>query len=89
MEVIASKLVSEAKAKDAKLIGKAKSLLKRVDKIRALGLVGEATAAMAGFPAFGFISKGANAISRIVQGHSNDDDISGLPIARADHRTRA
>ena len=78
MEAIASKLVSEAKDKDVTLVGKAKALLKRVDKIRALGLMGEAAAAMAGFPAFGFISKGANAISRIVQGQSDDDDISDV-----------
>lgn len=88
MEAIASKLVSEAKAKDASLVGRAKSLLKRVDKIRALGLIGEAAAAMAGFPAFGFISKGANAISRIVQGQSDDDDISGVKEAGEQAKSR-
>jgi len=81
LEAIASELVDEAKKKDDNLWWKTKSLFKRVDKLRFLGLVGEAGAAMAGFPTFGFISKAANAASRIAQGDRSADNLEDLKEA--------
>jgi predicted KAP-like P-loop ATPase len=84
MEAIASRLVDEAKHKDKTIVDKAKGLLKRVDKMRLLGLMGEAGAAMAGFPAFGFISKATNAASRIAQGETDPSEIKDLKEAGAE-----
>ncbi len=81
MEAIARRLVEEAKHKDRTLFEKTTGLLKRVDKMRLLGLMGEATAAFAGFPAFGFISKAAIAASRIAQGERDPDEVRDLKEA--------
>jgi predicted KAP-like P-loop ATPase len=84
MEAIAHRLVEEAKYKDRSLVEKATGLLKRVDKMRLLGLTGEATAAFAGFPAFGFISKAANTAGRIAQGGRDSKDLDDLKGAEAE-----
>lgn len=63
------------------LTSKAIGLLKRVNKLRALGLAAEIGAAAAGFPLFGAISRGLNAVSDIAAGQRSQDEIDKLKEA--------
>lgn len=57
LEVIATELTKAAEGNSA-LISKTKRLLSRVDGFRAMGLLAEGTALMAGLPTGGLLSRG-------------------------------
>lgn len=78
MSVIASSLVA---ASPPPLVEKAKSLLGRVNKLRALGLLVEGGAALAGFPTFGFASKAIVAAGDVLTGNATKDDVEALKEA--------
>jgi predicted KAP-like P-loop ATPase len=67
LEVIATNLTKAAKD-DAGLIQKTKNLLARVDGFRALGLLAEGAALMAGFPTGGMLARGVGALSNLTDG---------------------
>jgi predicted KAP-like P-loop ATPase len=75
MSVIASALIA---ASPPSVIEKAKSLLGRVNKLRALGLLVEGGAALAGFPMFGFASKAVEAAGDILAGNVTKEDVDAL-----------
>lgn len=67
LEVIATNLTKSAKD-DAGLIQKTKNLLARVDGFRALGLLTEGAALMAGLPTGGMLARGVGALSNLIEG---------------------
>lgn len=71
----------KASENDRSLAAKALELLKRVNKLRALGLAAEVAAAAAGFPTFGAISRGFGAVSSAVAGHRGKDELDELKDA--------
>lgn len=78
LEVIATALIKEAESTKAKpeLKEKAKSLLKRVDGFRLMGLGVEAAAIAVGFPTFGLLSKGISSVAEISDGLSGEDEFT-------------
>lgn len=74
MEVIATTLL-EAAEDDEGVLKKAKSLLGRVNKMRALGLAAEAVALAHGLPTMGLLSKGFAAVGDIFSGNGDADDV--------------
>lgn len=77
MEVIASTLI-EAAEDNSGVITKAKKLLVRVNKMRALGLLAEGGALAMGIPAFGWANKGIEAFSDLFSGSGDEDDVDTL-----------
>ncbi len=77
MEVIASTLV-EAAGDDQGVVDKAKKLLGRVNKMRALGLLVEGGALAAGVPTFGWASKGIEALGDFFSGDADADDVKAV-----------
>lgn len=75
MSVIVSSLVA---ASPQGLVQKAKSLVGRVNKLRALGLLVEGGAALAGFPTFGLANKAISAASDVLTGNVTKDDVDAL-----------
>jgi predicted KAP-like P-loop ATPase len=75
MSVIASSLVAAA---PEGLVQKARSLVGRVNKLRALGLLVEGGAALAGFPTFGFANKAIAAASDVLTGNVTKEDVDAL-----------
>lgn len=89
LDAVAKRLLAEAEAKDHTLVGKASSLFRRANKLRVLGLVGEGAAAAAGYPAFGFITKGVNALDRMLQGPTDETDVTDLKEAAETAKKKA
>lgn len=80
MEVIATALTKAAK-KDVTLYAKAKSMAKRVDKIRLLGLAAEAGAFLMGMPMFGWAAKAVTSAEKMVSGGADESDVEALKEA--------
>ena len=80
MEVISATLLKAA-GDNASLAGKAKKLLQRVDKIRLLGLAAEGGAALMGVPTFGALNKGIDALSELLNGSGDVDDVHDVQSA--------
>lgn len=77
MEVIASTLIEAAKS-DAGVLEKAKNLLSRVNKIRALGLLAEGGALAAGIPTFGWATRGIEALGEFLAGKGDASDVEAV-----------
>lgn len=75
LESVGTRLM-EASKKDQGTLKKAVSLLKRVNKLRMLGLIAEGGALMAGTPTFGVLGKGIESASSIVSGQGDADDFT-------------
>jgi predicted KAP-like P-loop ATPase len=80
MEIIASTLIEAAEGKPA-VIPKAKKLMGRVNKMRALGLLVEGGAMAMGIPAFGFGMKGVQALGDLFSGEADEETLSTLKEA--------
>jgi predicted KAP-like P-loop ATPase len=80
LDTIANALYNASESNQS-LAAKALGLLKRVNKLRALGLAAEVGAAAAGFPMFGAISRSLGAVTNIIEGHSNKDELKTLKEA--------
>lgn len=87
MEVIASTLIQASK-KDEGLLDKAKSLLRRVNKIRTLGLLVEGGALAMGVPTFGVAMRGIEAVGDVVRGEADKDDVDAIKAAGKDAKER-
>lgn len=74
MEIIASTLIEAAEGKPA-VIPKAKKLMGRVNKMRALGLLVEGGAMAMGIPAFGFGMKGVQALGELFSGEADEETL--------------
>lgn len=83
MEVIATTLMQAAAADEA-LTYKIQKFYKRIDGFRALGLLADAGATLAGFPTFGLLSKGANSIGQFFNGEGSHEDLETIKAAGAD-----
>lgn len=68
----------KAAASEETLIVKAKSLLKRIDKLRALGLLAEGGALLMGVPTFGFFNRAIQSVGDIAQGNGDASDLEAL-----------
>jgi len=88
METIAGCLVTAADNKPKSVGEKARSLFRRVDKLRALGAVADGALMLAGVPTLGAVSKGLGAISRIVQGEAEAEDAAEIKDAMKAGRKR-
>lgn len=77
LEVIATSLQKRVKDNQG-LADKVKSLLGRVDRIRALGLFVEGAALANGVPTGGMLSRGINAISGLSNGVGDEDEYQEL-----------
>lgn len=86
MSVIASQLIE---AVPPTVVGKAKSLFKRVNKLRALGLLAEGGAALMGVPTFGLLSRGLVSLDDAFAGKADEDDAKTLKEAVGDAKERA
>lgn len=86
MSVIAAALV---KASPPSLAEKAKDLLVRVNKLRALGLLVEGGAALMGVPMFGLASRGLGALRDLVTGKADEKDIKALKEGAAEVQSNA
>lgn len=75
MSVIAKALHNEA---PEGLKAKAKSFLGRVNKLRALGLLAEGGAAMAGVPTFGLLKKGMEGLGELLTGTADEEDYEAM-----------
>ena len=85
MSVIAAALL---KASPPTLVEKAKGLLGRVNKLRALGLIVEGGAALMGGPTFGLASRGLEALGHVLAGSADDKDINAIKEAAADVKAK-
>ncbi len=83
MEVIASTLLGAAE-EDEGLKGKAKKLLKRVNRMRLLGLAAEGGAWAMGLPTFGLLNKGVQAVGDVFEGNQTEDDYQAIKDAGED-----
>ncbi|QCO00533.1 NTPase KAP (plasmid) [Azospirillum argentinense] len=77
MEVIATTLLEAAKGNND-LFEKAKSLLGRVNKMRALGLAAEVSALAMGVPTMGWLSKGFAAVGDFFSGDGDGEDFEAV-----------
>ena len=77
LETIGHKLY-ELAAESQSLKTKAISLLGRIDKLRALGLLAEGAALAAGLPAFGTISRGIEGVRDAAKGEGDAEDLEGI-----------
>lgn len=80
LETVANKLLDVSSGDKGKL-GKAKSLLKRVNKFRAMGLLAEGGALLMGTPAFGLLYKGMASAEDIASGEGDAQDLSSAKAA--------
>lgn len=78
MSVITSTLATAA---PEQLKEKARNLLGRVNKLRALGLAIEGGAALFGFPTFGALARGVEAGGKLLEGHAGDEEKKELTDA--------
>lgn len=83
LEAVSNSLLNVAKGNET-YSDKAKSLLKRVNKLRTLGLLAEGGALLMGMPAFGALNKGIEASGNIISNDADLDDISALQAATKD-----
>ncbi|MCM2356837.1 MAG: P-loop NTPase fold protein [Geobacteraceae bacterium] len=83
MEVVASTLLQAADA-DEGLVQKVKKFSKRIDMLRAFGMLADAGATLAGFPTFGLLSKGAQSIGQIINGDGCQEDFQTVKDAASD-----
>ena len=67
LEIIATTLIEAAKGNE-NLITKTKKLLARVDGFRAMGLLAEGAASLAGIPATGLIARSVGALGSVIDG---------------------
>jgi predicted KAP-like P-loop ATPase len=86
MSVIASSLLA---ASPPSVVEKAKSLLGRVNKLRALGLLVEGGAALAGFPTFGFATRAIEAAGDVITGNVTQADVEALKGASQEIKDRS
>lgn len=86
MSVIAAELV---KAAPPGLKVKAKGLFRRINKLRALGLVLEGGALAMGVPTFGLISRGLQGLGDALGGQADEDDAEAIEKAASDVEERA
>lgn len=77
LEVIATELTKAAEG-NSTLISKTKRLLSRVDGFRAMGLLAEGTALMAGLPTGGLLSRGIGALRNITDGIQSQEEYEAL-----------
>lgn len=77
LEVIATELTKAAEG-NSTLISKTKRLLGRVDGFRAMGLLAEGTALMAGLPTGGLLSRGIGALRNITDGIQSQEEYEAL-----------
>ncbi|MFE8048955.1 MULTISPECIES: KAP family P-loop NTPase fold protein [Brenneria] len=77
LEIIATALTKAADG-NATLTSKAKGLLSRVDGFRAMGLLAEGAALLAGVPTGGFLSKGIGALKNITHGIQSQEEYEAL-----------
>lgn len=87
MEVIATTLLEKA-GNNVSLIAKGKSLLRRVNAIRALGLLLEGGALAMGVPTFGFATKAVSALGDVMSGSADEEDISAIKEAGEETKKR-
>lgn len=87
MEVIATRLLKEAKGNEG-LLEKGRSLLSRVNAMRAIGLTAELGAAAMGFPAFGWADKGVQAFGNLLSGEGGEEDVDALKEAGKEAKER-
>lgn len=80
MEVIATTLIQAAEGQ-TDILAKARNLLGRVNKMRALGLLAEGGALAMGVPTFGFVSRGLEAVSDLVSGEGDQEDLQAVEDA--------
>ena len=80
MEVIATTLLKAVKD-DESLFKKAKRLLGRVNKMRALGLAAEVVAAAHGVPTMGWLNKGISAVDGVISGNVGVEDVEAAEEA--------
>lgn len=77
LEVIVRELES-AVSNDAGLAIKAKSLLSRINKFRALGFIAEGAALVMGVPTGGLLARGVNTFSSAVNGVDSQDEFQDI-----------
>lgn len=63
---------------------KVESLLGRVNKLRALGLIAELGAAAVGLPAFGVINAGIGAAAKVIDGDGGSEELNALGAVGTD-----
>lgn len=88
MEVIAAELLKVTE-EDKSLFDKAKSLFKRVNKMRALGLAVDAAALAHGVPTLGVFTKGFSALGELMSGGGDDKAVGELKEAGKKAREEA
>jgi predicted KAP-like P-loop ATPase len=88
LERIGRTLYREAEAHEG-LRDKVSSLLKRVNKLRILGLIAEGSAAFAGAPTFGFLSRSIEGLQDIAAGEGDQADIEAVTGAVQEGRKKA
>jgi predicted KAP-like P-loop ATPase len=86
MSVIADELT---KASPPGLAEKAKSLFKRINKLRTLGLLLEGGALAMGAPTFGLITRGLEGARDALQGHADKGDVTAVKEAAAEAKNDA
>ncbi|WP_431858757.1 KAP family P-loop NTPase fold protein [Azospirillum sp.] len=77
MEVIATTLLEAAKDNEG-LLKKAKSLLGRVNKMRALGLAAEVGAIAMGVPTMGWLNQAFGAVGDFISGDGDAEDLDAV-----------
>lgn len=87
LEKISHALYDVAKASETGA-EKAFSLLKRVNKLRVLGLLAEGGAAFLGAPTFGILSRGVEGLGDIGTGEGDDEDVEAVHKASEEVRKR-
>lgn len=88
LEVIANAL-TQAAVGNASLARKAKSLLNRVDGFRAMGLLAEGAAMLAGIPTGGIIARSAGALGGAADGIQDQEEYENLSNTAKDAKNHA
>lgn len=77
LEAVSGKLLSVAEDSST-AVDKAKSLLRRINKLRAIGLLAEGGAMLLGAPTFGALYKGVVASGDVLSGEADEADIGDI-----------
>jgi len=85
MSVIARSLYAEA---PETLKDKATGLIKRINKLRLLGLAIETGALALGVPTFGVAARGVEAVGNAINGKADGDDVEAIRTSIGDARER-
>ncbi len=80
LEAVSTKLLSVAE-ENKTAIDKGKSLLKRINKLRVLGLLAEGGALLMGAPTFGAMYKGVAATGDLMSGEADVSDVEDMKSA--------